>query len=188
VTPAAAAVTTTLPADANAVSSLPQREPAPSPVAKPAQKPSPAAAKSRRRLVLVSAAAVVAIAASIAGVVIWRGATAAPPPGILVIDAVPWGVVTSIENGRGEHVAVPASASTPFSLSLPAGSYHIVLTGPPPESKRADVTATVTPAGTIVAPRTEFQVITPEQYFTPYLAAATTADVSTDAGSSTTKP
>jgi hypothetical protein len=176
-----------MPADPNALSSLPQREPAPASRAKQAQKPSPATATSRRRLLVVSAAAVVVAAAAIAGIVLWRGGTVAPP-GILVIDAVPWGVVTSIENERGEHVAVPASASTPFNLSLPAGTYHIVLTGPPPESKRADVSATVTSAGTIVAPRTEFQVITPEQYFTPYLTAATPADATADAGAPPTQP
>jgi hypothetical protein len=47
-----------------------------------------------------------------------------------------------------------------------------VLTGPPPESRRTDVQATVTANATVLLPPATFQTITPEQYFEGYLQAA----------------
>jgi hypothetical protein len=112
--------------------------------------------------------------------VLWRPGTAVPA-GVLVIDAVPWAAVTSIQGEDAKTVALPRTASTPFSMSLPAGSYRIVLTGPPPESRRTELRATVTPAVTTIAPPAQFQMLTPEQYFEPYLGPAAPAAVPEEA-------
>lgn len=99
------------------------------------------------------------------------------PTGILVIDAVPWATVTSIHGESGSAQALPAQASTPLSLSLPAGTYQIVLTGPPPESKVTTVTARVDVAGVAVVPITRFETGTVEGYFEQYLTSSGSASV-----------
>jgi hypothetical protein len=128
---------------------------------------------SRRRWspvrIAISAAASLALLAALAAA-LWRPNTAVPS-GLLVIDAVPWGVVTSIQREGATTVPVPPSTSTPFSISLPPGDYRIVLTGPGPESRQTEVRAAVTSQTTTIAPTTQFQALTADQYFEPYLGA-----------------
>lgn len=50
--------------------------------------------------------------------------------GTLVIDALPWAEVMSIEDSEGKPVAVGPNRYTPMALSVPAGQYSVVLKGP----------------------------------------------------------
>ena len=62
--------------------------------------------------------------------------TIAVEEGDLVINALPWGEVTSVKNGDGKE-QLTGSAVTPIVLSLPAGDYKVQLTNP--NSKRSVV-------------------------------------------------
>jgi hypothetical protein len=95
------------------------------------------------------------------------------PTGVLVIDAVPWATVTALQAEDGTAQTLPESATTPMSLSVPAGTYQVTLTGPPPESKLTTVTMRVEVGGVAVVPITRFQTMTAEQYFEPYLGSST---------------
>jgi hypothetical protein len=66
-------------------------------------------------------------------------------------------------------VVVPAEASTPLVVDLPAGRYRIRLVGPPPDSvvRIATVQAQAGTAQTVTAE--PFPETTPEAYFEPYL-------------------
>jgi hypothetical protein len=119
----------------------------------------------------VSAGAVAAVTAFV------MMAVRPPQVGTLIVDAVPWGTVTSIRTEDGEGVNVPSQAATPISLPLPPGNYQVVVVGPPPESQEQRLTVRVDPSTTSIAPPVKFHVVTPEQYFEPYLATS-----SADAG------
>ena len=142
----------------------------PAPAAAPSKPPRPAQQRksgtSTRWLLLGGGVALVALVA--AGFAFLGGAP--PAPGQLVIDAVPWATITSIESESGEAVALPATPSTPIRLDLPAGTYRIVLTGPAPEPKRTEITATVTTGAMTIAPTATFESLTAEQYFEKYLS------------------
>ncbi len=113
------------------------------------------------------AAGVVALAAVAAVALMLTGGTA--PTGTAVIDAVPWANITEIRNEKGDVQALPSSAATPLSLALPAGTYQVLLTGPPPESKKETVTLRVEAGRTNAVPITRFKSLTVEEYFEEYL-------------------
>ena len=113
--------------------------------------------------------AVVAVAAIVAAIVLIPAAI--PQSGVLVIDAVPWATITAIRSDDGEQQPLPTPASTPLTLTLPAGNYQVVVTGPPPESAPQQITVQVEPNGATVAPTIRFRTLTPEEYFEPYLTA-----------------
>jgi hypothetical protein len=94
------------------------------------------------------------------------------PTGMVVIDAVPWATVTAIKAQNGTLQSLPASASTPLSVALPAGTYEITLTGPAPASPVATVTVQVGVGGVSVIPLQRFQTMTAEEYFEQYLGSA----------------
>ena len=123
----------------------------------------------RQQMIWAGAALGVVVVAALAMVV--APIVATPPPGTLVIDAVPWGTVAAIANERGASVALPASPSTPLSLVVPSGTYQVTVTGPPPESQTQRITVRVEANGASVAPLVQFQAITPEAYFEQYLTA-----------------
>jgi serine/threonine-protein kinase PpkA len=50
--------------------------------------------------------------------------------GELVIDAAPWATVQSVVDAARNSVALPADASTPLRLSVPAGVYTVTLAHP----------------------------------------------------------
>jgi len=118
------------------------------------------------------------IGAIVLGVVIVAGVatmlfSGPAPSGTVVIDAVPWGTITAIETEGGDKVALPSTSSTPLSLSLPAGTYQVVITGPPPELQTQRITIEIQRDGTTVAPMVRFRMLTPDEYFEQYLAAPT---------------
>jgi hypothetical protein len=93
----------------------------------------------------------------------------APATGTVVIEAAPWANITEIRNEAGVLQPLPAQASTPVSLTLPAGTYQILLAGPPPQSKKETVTLRVNAGQTSVAPVTRFESLTVDEYFDEYL-------------------
>ena len=137
----------------------------------------PATASKRRTLVWGSVAVVAVLA--IAAAILFLPA-AVPPAGTLVIEAVPWATVTAIEGEGGERQPLPASASTPLWLNLPAGTYQVTVSGPPPDLQQQQITVSVEPNVGSVAPTIRFRALTPEEYFEQYLVAPTpAADVPT---------
>lgn len=123
-----------------------------------------------RRTLSIAAIAVGAVIVAAAAVMFFSGPT---PTGTVVIDAVPWGSITAIETEGGDNVALPPSPSTPLALTLPAGTYHVVVAGPPPESQTQRITVEIQRDTPNVAPVIRFRALTPEEYFEQYLAAPT---------------
>jgi hypothetical protein len=152
-------VATTLPADPNATGptrpmtspemsggatapTRPMTSPAVSgataePMAAAAPPPLPAAAPRSRLLPIVIAVA--AALAVVVGGVAWlakdrlapaAGESAAAPAGLLVIHAVPWAEVVSVTDAAGVARPLPAGASTPLSLTVPAGAYTVAVRSP----------------------------------------------------------
>ena len=123
----------------------------------------------RRKVMLAAGVFAGAAAASVAFVMMAGGSAAT---GTLIVDAVPWGTVTSIRTEDGEGVDLPSPAATPIALPLPSGNYQVVVVGPPPESQEQRLTVRVDSGATRIAPPVKFHVVTPEQYFEPYLATS----------------
>jgi hypothetical protein len=123
-----------------------------------------------RKVALGAAAGIVAVAVAITPFVLMPGRPM--PTGTVIVDAVPWGTVTSIQSESGERLTVPPQAATPLSLSLPGGSYQIAVTGPPPESQTQQLNVRVDSQGTTIAEPARFHVVTPEEYFEQYLASS----------------
>ena len=128
-----------------------------------------AAPRKRKQMAAGIAGGVVVVAAAV--VTFMLRPTPVVPMGTLVIDAVPWATVTGIEREDGTPQALPAQASTPLSLGLPAGTYRVRVAGPPPESEARVLTVVVGENTVASAPVERFRAITPEEYFEPYLAA-----------------
>ena len=123
-----------------------------------------------RKEQMVWAGVVLALLLAVAATIVAIRFATGPQAGTLVIDAAPWGTITAIETQNGDRLSLPPAASTPLSISLPAGSYQVTVTGPPPESQTQRLTVRVDPGGANVAPLARFNVMTPEEYFEPYLA------------------
>jgi len=113
--------------------------------------------------------AVGVLALAVVGVGVFMATRGPVPTGTLVIDAVPWANITAIARESGAQEPIPMPASTPLSLALPAGTYQITLTGPPPESKVTQVSVRVDVGATSVVPVTRFISMTAEEYFEEYL-------------------
>jgi hypothetical protein len=165
------------PAHASAPAAAAQRAPVPAAqapaekanVSAPALKGAPQADK--QKAVALAAGAGVLLLAIGSGVffLMTRGPA---PTGTTIIDAVPWATVTAVRNESGEAQELTASpASTPLALTLPAGTYQITLTGPPPESKTETVSVRVDAGGTSVVPLTRFKRMSAEEYFEQYIGA-----------------
>ena len=123
----------------------------------------------RRDVMLAVGVLVLAVAASaVIGMMTARPAQV----GTVIIDAVPWGTITSIQTANREPMDVPSQAATPISLQLPPGDYQVVVVGPPPESQEQRLTVRVDSSATSIAPTVRFHVVTPEEYFEPYLATS----------------
>ncbi len=95
-----------------------------------------ALSRDRRALGIVAIAAGVVVIAVVA-IMMFSGPA---PTGTVLIDATPFGTITAIETDGGDAVALPPSPSTPLSLTLPEGTYVVVVAGPPPESQTQRVT------------------------------------------------
>ncbi len=134
----------------------------------------PAHAVRKQTFVWAGIATAVVVAAIVAAIVLMPAAV--PPTGTLVIDAVPWGTITAIEAENGEPQPLPSQASTPLSLTLPAGNYQVVLAGPTPDAQEQRISVRVEPNAGIVVPTVQFRALTPEEYFDQYLVVPATPD------------
>jgi serine/threonine-protein kinase len=123
-----------------------------------------------RRMLGVAAIAVLVVIVAVAGSLMFNRPT---PMGAAVIDAVPWGSISAIESQDGGAVALPPSPTTPLSLTLPVGTYQVVVVGPPPESQTQRITVEIQRDVATQAPLIRFRALTPEEYFEQYLAAPT---------------
>ncbi|WP_386067169.1 protein kinase [Tahibacter sp. UC22_41] len=83
--------------------------------------------------------------------------------GELVLNAQPWAQVESIVDGNRKAIALPAEASTPLALKLPAGNYVITFRHPQ-ASKPVSVIAKVEAQRRAVA-NAAFPTISAEDYF-----------------------
>ena len=125
--------------------------------------------RDRRALSIFGGAIAVIVAAVVGSTML----SAPTPTGKAVIDAAPWGTVISIEAEGGGSVSLPSSVSTPLVLTLPAGTYHVAIAGPPPESQAQRITVQVHANGSTVVPLIHFRELTAEEYFEQYLSAPT---------------
>lgn len=108
---------------------------------------------------------------AIAGVAVFLMTRGPLPTGTTIIDAVPWANIVSVKNEDGEAQTLPTQASTPLVLALPAGTYQVTLTGPPPESKSQTVSVHVQVGATNVLPAPKFRTLTVDEYFEQYIGA-----------------
>jgi serine/threonine-protein kinase PpkA len=83
--------------------------------------------------------------------------------GELVLNAYPWGNVDSIVDANRQKVALPAEASTPLVLTLPAGSYVITFKHPK-ATKPVQVIAKVEARKRVTA-NAAFPTISSKEYF-----------------------
>jgi serine/threonine-protein kinase len=126
--------------------------------------------KGKARTVAAIAAGVVVVAIVATLYFLTRGPV---PTGTLVVEAAPWGTVTSIRKESGREQPLPAEATTPLSIALPEGTYQITLLGP--NSKTTTVSSHVSVGGVAVAPMTLFETVTVEQYFEQFLGGSAVA-------------
>jgi hypothetical protein len=83
--------------------------------------------------VAVAAAVVAGIVGVIATIAVISGRSpvgqerVAPAEGVLIVDSVPWAEVESVVDEGGVSLALESPAYTPLRLTVPAGSYEIVL-------------------------------------------------------------
>jgi serine/threonine protein kinase len=124
--------------------------------------------RSPRQYVMLAVGALAVAVTAIAVIVLM--AVRPAQVGTVIIDAVPWGTITSIHMANREQMEVPSQAATPISLQLPPGDYQVVVVGPPPESQEQRLTVRVDSDATSIAPTVKFHVVTPADYFEPYLA------------------
>jgi eukaryotic-like serine/threonine-protein kinase len=86
----------------------------------------------------------------------------AAAPGQLLINAFPWGKVTSVTNTSGAEQLPAGAADTPLVLSLPAGNYKVQLTNPNSD-RSMTLDATVT-SGALTRAETELDRIDAAAY------------------------
>ncbi len=139
------------------------------------------ALSSRDRLIVASAAGVALLVAVIAAIVALTP-PAVVPTGQVVLEALPWATVTEVRGEDGTVHPLPTPAATPMLLNLPVGSYRVRLVGPPSSAETRDITVEVTEGAVVTAPVAQFQIVTPENYFEPYLTGtARPGDAALDA-------
>ena len=83
---------------------------------------------------------------------------------VVVVDARPWGEVTSLVDSEGRDVELPADRETPLTVSLPPGRYTISLTHPElqGEERSCDVEVSV---GVEALCNVELLALSPEDYW-----------------------
>ena len=83
--------------------------------------------------------------------------------GRLAIDATPWGRVIEIRNQQNETVALPNRTETPVMITLPAGTYSVVVEAGDAVT-RAEMSVDVIAQQTTVR-RTDLNLMTAQAYF-----------------------
>jgi tetratricopeptide (TPR) repeat protein len=132
-------------------------------------------ARPPKERTIIGWSAVAVAAVVLVGVVVLMRPPAVVPTGAVAIDALPWANVTRIEAEDGTVQDPPSPASTPLVLNLPAGTYKVTLTGPPPDLESRVVTVQVLADGTATPATERFRTMTPEEYFEQYLTSTAAA-------------
>lgn len=83
-------------------------------------------------------------------------------PGQLLINAFPWGQVTSVTNAAGEEQLTTGPAETPLVLPLPPGNYKVRITNP--NSNRSTVLDASVTSATLTRAETELDRIDAAAY------------------------
>jgi flagellar basal body-associated protein FliL len=87
-------------------------------------------AGKKKSFLIPAIAAVVLLAAVVVGYLVMRsGSSGATVDSYVVINAVPWATVKSVEPAGG-GAAVVSDQQTPLRVALPAGTYKVTLMGP----------------------------------------------------------
>jgi hypothetical protein len=120
-----------------------------------------------RRVATLAGAVVLAAAATAYFLYSGRGAAApaAAAVGTLVLEAAPWAAVLSVRSADGATQPLPEPAATPLSLRLPAGTYDVVMAGPPSEPESRQFSVQVQAGSVAYAPVVRFRAMSPEEYF-----------------------
>lgn len=156
--------------------------PGASPPAAPLATARPAGGSGGRRGLLLGLAAVAVLALGAAGAWIFLrpepGDAQAPQtpetglpaptadqaqPGSLLLEAVPWGELTLLEDAEGRELPLPAEPYTPLLLSLPPGGYRLEVRHPG-ASEGGTCTVEVK-SGEVTPCRVELVAIEPLDYF-----------------------
>jgi serine/threonine-protein kinase len=126
-----------------------------------------ASTKRQKQTAAIAAGAAAIVLVAVAAFFLIPSAPA--PTGTLVIEALPWASIRSIESADGVSQPLPAGAATPLAITLPAGSYIVRLGGPGPDTAVREVRVDVRADGTVVTAAERFGTVTPEEYFEQYL-------------------
>jgi hypothetical protein len=92
--------------------------------------------------------------------------TAAPPVpmGLLVIDALPWGLIDRAEDSRGKNWSGGAEVYTPLAVAVPPGKYSVRISNPNFSGRTLALSAEVLPGERAVC-LGRFEPIDPGTYF-----------------------
>ena len=110
----------------------------------------------------IADAAVATVATTVVDVPAAPIVVPAAAPGQLLINAFPWGTVTSVTNASGAEQLTAGAADTPLVLELPAGHYKVQLTNPN-SNRSMTLDATVT-SGALTRAETELDRIDAAAY------------------------
>ncbi|MGH9349143.1 MAG: hypothetical protein ACRD26_17950, partial [Vicinamibacterales bacterium] len=127
------------------------------------------AAKPHRRTLAIAGAVAAALVVAVVGAVVVLRQAGPLPTGTLVVEALPWATITAVEAADGSSLPLPAPASTPLSIALPAGTYTVRVAGPPPDSESRAISVQIQENAVAVMPVERFRTVTPEEYFEQYL-------------------
>ena len=83
---------------------------------------------------------------------------------VVVIDARPWGEVTSLVDGEGRAIELPADRLTPLALGLPPGRYTVLLTHPELQGEERSCDFEVSAEGKASC-NVELLALSPEAYW-----------------------
>jgi hypothetical protein len=135
-----------------------------------------AARRRRLRNRMAIAASALLIAGAAAGVWMLTRPAAVVSPVMVVIDAVPWATVSTIEREGGEAAPLPVQASTPLAVPLEPGMYHVSLVGPPPGSEARRIPLQVESGKPSPMVLERFTPMTVDEYFRGYTSGAAAAE------------
>jgi hypothetical protein len=134
----------------------------------------------RRQLVLVSIVVAALPAGAVAIAIMTR--TTPPAPSYVVLDAVPWAMIKSVQDESGKFEALPADASTPLAVPLTPGVYRVMLEGPPPQAEVRTIELRVQSGTPASFPLQRFTPVDVDEYFRRYIPSSAPAIEAAPAG------
>ena len=86
-----------------------------------------------------------------------------PAQGLLVIDALPWGLIARVEDSAHRNWVEGEKVYTPHAVALPAGKYSVLLQNEDSSKKRIRLSVEVRPGKTVTCVG-RFQPVDPKAY------------------------